>query len=140
MTSNAGEKSAKTGATSGKDSQPTSPLGIVAGLAALGFLLVVIFFRSGPNRDLPVDQRALAMAIIQQMSTDGILMDYACAENQAFVNKPLWDRLNPDQKRSLTMNLAAACDNQHAGYRMTIVDVESKQHLASFDGQSFKIP
>jgi hypothetical protein len=123
-----------------KRSEPARPQGMIIGFGALGLLLVILFFRGNPGTDLAPDQRALAMALVDHMQTQGVLMKYACAENRAYVNKPLWDDFNHDQKRGLTVGLATVCYSEHAGYRVTVLDVETKQQLASFDGKAFTIP
>ena len=38
------------------------------------------------------------------------------------------------------MGLAAVCYGEHAGYRVTVLDVESKQRLADFGGTARTIP
>ena len=48
--------------------------------------------------------------------------------------------ISADQKRGLTMGLAAVCYGERAGYRVSVFDAESKQRLASFDGKAFTIP
>jgi hypothetical protein len=124
----------------GRTPEPASPQGLIIGLGALGLLLVILFFRGNPSTDLAPDQRALAMALVDHMQNQGVLMKYACAENRAWVNRALWDDFSHDQKRGLTVGLATVCYSEHAGYQVIVLDVETKQQLASFDGKAFTIP
>jgi hypothetical protein len=113
---------------------------MVVGLAALGLLLVILLLRGNSAVELPPDQQAMATALVGHMQDRGVLTSYTCAENRAYVNKALWDRFNADQQRGLAMGLAAVCYGQHAGYRVAVFDVESKERVASFDGKAFTIP
>lgn len=134
------EKPVKNGAPGDKEEESTGPFGMIVGLAALGLILVAVVFRASPSRDLAPDQRAMAMALVDRMSTQGVLVSYTCSENQALVNGPVWDKFNDDQKRGITMSLATVCENQHAGYRITVLEYESKRRLAEFNGKTFTIP
>ena len=131
---------AKDQGASRKGSEPASPLGMIVGLAALGLLLVILLLRGNPGVELPPDQQAMATALVGHMRDRGVLASYTCAENRAYVNKALWDRFNADQKRGLTMGLATVCYGGHAGYRVSVFDVETKERVATFDGKAFTIP
>ena len=61
---------------SNHDKRSTSPLGIIIALGALGMLLVLLFFQSSPSTDLPPDQGPMAMALVDNMMTNGVLVDY----------------------------------------------------------------
>jgi hypothetical protein len=122
------------------ESGPTSPLAIVVGLGALGVLLVILFFRSTPAADLAPEQRTLAMALVEHMQSKGVLIRYSCADGKAYVTKALWDNFNSEQKRGLTIGLATVCYGEHEEYRAAILDVDSRQRLANFDGSAFTIP
>jgi hypothetical protein len=122
------------------DRGPASPLAVVVGLAAIGLLLVVLFFRSTPATDLAPEQRALANALVEDLQARGVLIRFSCPEGRAYVTRTLWDRFNAEQKRGLPIGLATACRGERAGYRMAVLDVEGKQLLATFDGSAFTIP
>ena len=63
------------------DKRTTNPLGIIVALGALGLLLVLLFFNSSPSTDLPPDQGPMAMAVVDNMMTNGVLVDYDCTKN-----------------------------------------------------------
>jgi hypothetical protein len=60
----------------GQEKRPSSPVGLIVALGALGLLLVLLFFQSSPTTDAPPDQGPLAMAVVNEMMTNGVLVDY----------------------------------------------------------------
>jgi len=127
-----------TGDENASEKRKGSPLGIIAALGAMGLLLVLLFFRSSPSNDLPAEQVPAALALVQTMMTNGVLVNYECAQNTAWVNRAVWDKYNLDQKRNMALGLATACETQHAGYHISIVDFDAKREINSFDGHQFK--
>ena len=119
--------------------QSTNPLGVIAALGALGLLLVLLFFRSSPSTDIPVDQGQMASALVANMMTNGVLVDYDCAKNTAWVNRAVWTNYNFEQRRNMVIGLATVCDTQRAGYRISIVDYDAKREIGSFDGTTVKM-
>ena len=117
----------------------TNPLGLIVGLGALGLLLVLLFFQSSPSTDLPPDQAPIGMAVVSNMMTNGVLVDYECAETTAWVNRAVWEKYNFEQRRNMLIGLATVCDTKRAGYRITILDYDTKREIASFDGKSVKM-
>lgn len=114
-------------------------LGIIIALGALGLLLVLLFFQSSPTRDLPPDQAPLAMALVDNLMTNGVLVDYDCSKNTAWVNRPVWTKYNFEQRRNMLIGLATVCDARHAGYRISIVDYDAKREIAAFDGTTVRM-
>src|SRR5436190_19245541 len=112
-----------------------TPLGIIVAFGAAGLLIVLLLFRSSPTNDLPVEQGPMAAALVETMMTNGVLVNYDCSENRAWVNRAVWDKYNAEQKRNMTLGLATVCDTQHAGYRMSIIDYDAKREIAGFDGK-----
>ncbi len=94
------------------DKRSTNPLGIIVALGALGVLLVLLFFNSSPSTDLPPDQGPMAMALVSNMMTNGVLVDYDCARNTAWVNRAVWTKYNFEQRRNMLIGLATVCDTQ----------------------------
>src|SRR5687767_2896558 len=121
------------------DTRSTTPLGIIIALGALGLLLVLVFFQSSPSTDLPPDQGPLAMALVADMMTNGVLVDYACEKNTAWVNRAVWTKYNFEQRRNMLIGLATVCDARRAGYRISIVDYDTKGEIAAFDGKDIKL-
>jgi hypothetical protein len=39
----------------------------------------------------------------------------------------------------MLIGLATVCETKHAGYRITVVDYDTKLEIASFDGKSVKM-
>jgi hypothetical protein len=115
-----------------------SPLGMIVALSAAGLLLALLFFRSSPRTDLSPEQGEMAAALVGNMMTNGVLVNYDCSKSVAWVNRAVWDKYNFEQKRNMTLALATACDTQHAGYRISIIDFDAKREIASFDGKQFK--
>ena len=121
------------------DKRAATPLGLIVGLGALGLLLVLLFFQSSPSADLPPDQGPLGIALVDNMMTNGVLVDYECAKTTAWVNRAVWSKYNFEQRRNMLIGLATVCETKHAGYRITVVDYDTKLEIASFDGKSVKM-
>ena len=117
----------------------TSPLGIIVALGALGVLLVLLLFRSSPSSDLPPDQGPMATALVNDMMTNGVLVDYECGKNTAWVNRAVWTKYNFEQRRNMLIGLATVCETKRAGYRISIIDYDTKQEIAAFDGTTIKM-
>jgi hypothetical protein len=117
----------------------TSPVGIMVGLGALGLLLVLLMFRSSPTTDLPPDQGPMAMAVVNEMMTNGVLVDYDCTKNTAWVNRAVWTKYNFEQRRNMVIGLATVCETKRAGYRISIIDYDAKREIAAFDGANLKM-
>ena len=122
-----------------RETRSTSPLGIIVALGALGVLMVLLFFQSSPSTDLPPDQGPMAMALVDNMMTNGVLVDYDCAKNTAWVNRAVWTKYNFEQRRNMVIGLATVCETKRAGYRISIVDYDAKRELAAFDGTNLKM-
>lgn len=121
------------------EKRPSGPLGIIVALGALGVLLVLLFFQSSPTTDVPPDQGPMAMALVDNMMTNGVLVDYDCAKNTAWVNLAVWTKYTFEQRRNMVIGLATVCDMKRAGYRISIVDYDAKRELAAFDGTNLKM-
>ena len=119
--------------------RPTNPLGVIGALGALGLLMVLLFFRSSPSTDIPVDQGQMATALVANMMTNGVLVDYECAKSTAWVNRAVWTNYNFEQRRNMLIGLATVCDTQRAGFRISIVDYDTKREIGSFDGTTVKM-
>ena len=121
------------------DARKTSPLGIIVALGALGVLLMFLFFQSAPAPDALVDQRPMAKALVDNMMTNGVLVNYDCSASTAWVNRAVWDKSNKEQKRNMVLGLATVCESLHGGYRISILDYDAKQEIAGFDGKTVNI-
>jgi hypothetical protein len=117
----------------------SNPAGIIIALGALGVLLVLLFFQSSPNTDVPPDQGPMAMALVDNMMTNGVLVDYDCTKSTAWVNRAVWTKYTFEQRRNMLIGLATVCDLKRAGYRMSIVDYDTKREIAAFDGTNVKM-
>jgi hypothetical protein len=122
-----------------QETRATNPLAIIIALGALGLLLVLLFFQSSPSTDAPPDQGPLAMALVSNMMTNGVLVDYECDENTAWANRAVWTKYTFEQRRNMLIALATVCDAKRAGFRMSIVDYDTKNELAAFDGTNVKM-
>jgi hypothetical protein len=121
------------------ETRSTNPLGIIIAFGALGLLLVLLFFQSSPTTDVPPDQGPVATALVGEMMTNGVLVDYACEKNTAWVNRAVWTKYNFEQRRNMLIGLATVCDTRRAGYRMSILDYDTKREIAAFDGTNVKM-
>jgi hypothetical protein len=121
------------------DTRKTNPLGIIIALGALGLLLVLLFFQSSPTTDAPPDQGPIAMAVVNEMMTNGVLVDYDCSTNTAWANRAVWTKYTFEQRRNMLIGLATVCDARRAGYRISILDYDTKGEIAAFDGKSVKM-
>jgi len=116
-----------------------NPLGIIVAVGAAGLLLVLLFFHSSPQNDLPIEQSQMASALVARMMTNGVLVNYDCATNTAWANRAVWDKYNAEQKRNMTIGLATMCNTQHAGYRISVLDYDTKREIAGFDGRNLTL-
>ena len=121
------------------DRRTSNPLGIIVALGALGLLLVLLFFQSSPTNDLPADQRPMAKALVDNMMTNGVLVNYDCSTSTAWVNRAVWDKSNNEQKRNMVLGLATVCETAHAGYKISILDYDTKREIAGFDGKHVRV-
>ena len=117
----------------------TSPVGIMIALGALGLLLVLLVFQSSPTSDLPPDQAPLGIAVVNEMMTNGVLVDYDCTGNTAWVNRAVWTKYNFEQRRNMVIGLATVCDTKRSGYRISVLDYDTKREIAAFDGTNVKM-
>jgi hypothetical protein len=116
-----------------------NPLGAIVALGLAGLLLVLLFFRSNPRNDVPLEQGTMAAALVDKMMTNGVLVNYDCSQTKAWVNRAVWDKYNSEQKRNMTIGLATVCDAQHAGYRISVIDYDARREIASFDGKTLAL-
>jgi hypothetical protein len=121
------------------DKRSTNPLGIIVALGALGLLLVLLFFRSSPSSDAPPDQGPIGMAVVNEMMTNGVLVDYDCSKNTAWANRAVWTKYTFEQRRNMIIGLATVCDSRRAGYRISVLDYDTKGEIAAFDGKDVKM-
>jgi hypothetical protein len=117
----------------------TNPLGIIIALGALGLLMVLMLFQSRPGGDLPPDQAPLAMAVVDNLMTNGVLVDYDCSKTTAWVNRAVWTKYNFEQRRNMLISLATVCQAQRGSYRISVIDYDAKREIASFDGTTVKM-
>lgn len=117
----------------------TSPTGLILALGALGLLLVLLFFRSSPQTDLPPDQGPVAIALVNNLMTNGVLVDYDCSKNTAWVNRAVWTKYNFEQRRNMLIGLATVCETRRAGYRISVLDYDSRREIAAFDGKTVRM-
>lgn len=116
-----------------------SPVGIIIALAALGLLLVLLMFQSSPDANLPPDQGPVAKALVDNLMTNGVLVDYDCAKTTAWVNRAVWTKYNVEQRRNMVMSLATVCSTLHGTYRISVIDYDSKREIAAFDGTAIRM-
>jgi hypothetical protein len=116
-----------------------NPLAVIVALGLAGLLLVLLFFRSSPKNDVPLEQGTMAAALVDKMMTNGVLVNYDCSQTKAWVNRAVWDKYNNEQKRNMTIGLATVCDTQRAGYRISVIDYDAKREIASFDGRTLAL-
>jgi hypothetical protein len=121
------------------DPRSTNPLGIIIAVGALGLLSLLLFFQSSPSTDVPPDQGPMAMALVSNMMTNGVLVDYDCAKSTAWVNRAVWTKYNLEQRRNMLIALATVCDTKRAGYRISIIDYDTKGEIAAFAGTDVKM-
>ena len=92
-----------------------------------------------PDVDLPPDQGPIAMAVVNELMTNGVLVDYDCLKTIAWVNRAVWAKYNREQHRNMIVSLATVCQRQRGTYRISILDYESKRELGRFDGNRMEI-
>jgi hypothetical protein len=121
------------------EKRKTNPFGILIGLGALGLLLVLLIFQSRPDVALPPNQAPMAKALVDNLMTNGVLVDYDCNKSSAWVNRSVWTKYNYEQRRNMVIGLATVCQSLRAGYRISIIDYDTKKEIAAFDGTSVRI-
>ena len=82
---------------------------------------------------------SMAMALVNNLMTNGVLVDYDCSRNTAWVNRAVWTKYNFEQRRNMLIGLATVCDTRRAGYRISVVDYDSKREIAAFDGRTVRM-
>ena len=65
-----------------------------------------------PEHRLPPEQGPMAMALVDNMMTNGVLVDYDCARNTAWVNRAVWTKYNFEQRRNMLIGLATVCETE----------------------------
>ena len=125
-------------ATDEKEHRSIHPAGILLALGALG-LLLLLMFQPRPDSGVPADQGPIAMALVNELMTNGVLVDYDCLKSTAWVNRAVWTKYTVDQRRNMVISLATVCERQRGSYRISIVDYDAKREIASFDGKSLKM-
>ena len=121
-----------------KEQRSIHPTGIIIALGALG-LLLLLMFQGRPDSEPPVDQGPIAMALVNALMTNGVLVDYDCLKSTAWVNRAVWTKYTVEQRRNMVLSLATVCDRQRGTYRISIVDYDSKREIASFDGKTVTV-
>lgn len=121
------------------EKRSTNPLAIIIGLGALGLLLVLLFFQSSPESDLPPDQGQMALALVNNLMTNGVLVDYDCSKTTAWVNRAVWSKYNFEQRRNMVIGLATVCNTQRGTYRISVLDYDTKREIAAFDGKNVRV-
>jgi len=94
---------------------------------------------SSPTTDLPPDQGPLGIAVVNEMMTNGVLVDYDCTKNTAWVNRAVWAKYNFEQRRNMVIGLATVCDTKRSGYRISVLDYDTRREIAAFDGTNVKM-
>ena len=121
------------------EKRSANPVGIIIALGALGLLLILLIFQSNPADDVPPDQGPVAMALVDNLMTNGVLVDYDCSKTTAWVNRAVWTQYNFEQRRNMLIGLATVCDTQRGTYRISVIDYDSKREIAAFDGKTIKM-
>lgn len=121
------------------EKRSTNPLAIIVGLGALGLLLVLLLFQSSPETELPPDQGQMALALVNNLMTNGVLVDYDCSKTTAWVNRAVWTKYNFEQRRNMVIGLATVCNTQRGAYRISVLDYDTKRELAAFDGKNVRV-
>ena len=122
------------------DNQPRSirPAGIAVAIGALG-LLVMLLWQSPRDSAVTTDQGPVAMALVNELMTNGVLVDYDCSKTIAWVNRAVWTKYNVDQRRNMVISLATICERLRGAYRISVLDYDSRRELASFDGKTLNM-
>jgi hypothetical protein len=121
------------------DTRQAGPVGIIIALAALGLLLVLLLFQSNPDADPPPDQAPVAVALVDHLMTNGVLVDYDCAKTTAWANRAVWTKYSAEQRRNMVMSLATVCSVQRGSYRISVLDYDSRRELGAFDGKTLTV-
>ena len=108
-------------------------------LAALGLLTVLLLFRSDRDVEPAIDQGPIAKALVDNLMTNGVLVDYDCDKTTAWVNHAVWTKYTRDQRSNIVVSLATVCGTQRGAYRISVLDYDSKREIAAFDGTSLTL-
>lgn len=80
-----------------------------------------------------------ARALIEESQAAGYVTKYTCTGNEAQVTPRFWNAMLADTKKAFTMSLAALCERERSGNRMTVVDNRSGRVLATFAYGDYEI-
>jgi hypothetical protein len=121
-------------------------------LAILGFLILVALAFLGQKDPSPeevarrdrvtalrADEAKARDAAVKEAVKNGVVRKVTCQGNEAQVPRLTWLAADADTKRALTTLLATWCDDQQSGNRMTVIDAQSGQTLASYDGRTYSV-
>ncbi len=125
--------------TSEREKKPGAPFGLIVALAALGLLLVLLLVRTDRNDEPAVDQGPIAKALVDNLMTNGVLVDYDCEKTTAWVNLAVWTKYTRDQRSNMVVSLATVCSAQRGAYRISVLDYDSKREIAGFDGKGLRL-
>ena len=139
----------------GRDLKPASPPGPVAapkartsaltwiGALVLGGLLVSFCVSALQEPPVPTAGQREAATKRNQLLDDseriGLIVKRTCIGNEAQVSPAGWAALSADEKRGMAIALAAWCDDQNSGDRITIIDARSGRTLATISGGSYSV-
>lgn len=84
-------------------------------------------------------KRAKREALIQQSVDAGFIQRFTCVGNTAYIAPVAWLTFDAGAKEGLAISLAAHCDAEHSGNRITLYDAQSGRELASFGAFGFSV-
>ena len=135
----------KTGASQVQVVAPKAKTSLVTWVVALllGGLLVSFCVSALQEPPVPTATQREAATKRNQLLDDseriGLIVKRTCIGNEAQVSPAGWAALSADEKRGMAIALAAWCDDQNSGDRITIIDARSGRTLATISGGSYSV-
>lgn len=113
-------------------------LKIAGGIFLLLILGAMMGVGASPSLTAGVDLEK-AQELLEQSQAEGYITSFTCIGNEAEVTSHFWAGLTGKGKKGLALSLAAICNSQQSGDRITILDSQSGKTLASFFGGTYRV-
>ena len=107
---------------------------VVVGALLIGVLTVLGIVANRPDPKLARQRQSR----VDGFANSGLLVNRECVGNSAKVNPSRWRRLDAEDRLEITQTIALSCKDLGYSARMTILDAESGQRLAEYDGGSYR--
>jgi hypothetical protein len=104
---------------------------IVFILAALAVMVIV-------SRSSLFDAEGRRARMLRNLEHSGLVVRRSCASMETFVQASRWSAMSQSDQESAARALGAYCQEQGGTGQMTVLDTESRQKLAHWNGSALQ--